>query len=92
MAKVDIDFDGALAGYAELQQALNDLRGDVKNLGTDAENAGMYLQDDVSKKYLQQIKELVKQMEKILSGGEERVRELERLTKQDKARCHELEL
>ena len=91
MAKKDRDYETILRGCQEFAAAVQEARAAAELLKKEADAAEATLKDRVAKKNIDAIRELSDVILKTTATGEERVRELERKTKAEKARFEELQ-
>lgn len=91
MASVNTNFDSAIRGYARMEEALQRVRSAVKEMQASAAEAKSCLKDSVSQKNLGKIEQLAQNLDKLLTDGEERVRELEYQSKSDKDKYDHME-
>lgn len=91
MGRKDRDYDTIIKGCQDFAEAVEQARGLAGLLGREASSAEATLKDRVAKKNIDAIKELGETVLRTTSTGVERVRELERKMKSEKARFEELE-
>ena len=91
MAKKDRDYDTIIKGCQDFAKAVEAARAAAGLLEKEAAVAEATLKDDVAKKNINAIKELGEIILKTTATGEERVLELERKMKAEKARFEDLE-
>lgn len=91
MASVNTNFDNAIRGYARMEEALQRVRSAVKEMQASAAEAKSCLKDSVSQKNLNRIEQLAQNLDKLLTDGEERVRELEYQAIKDKHHYEDME-
>lgn len=91
MGKKSRDYDTIIKGCEDFATAVEAARGAAGLLSKEASAAEATLKDRVAKKNIDAIKELSEVILKTTAVGEDRVRELERKMKAEKARFEELE-
>jgi hypothetical protein len=91
MAKKHRDYDTIIKGCEDFAKAVEAARAAAGLLSKEAGAAEATLKDRVAKKNIDAIKELSEVILKTTAAGEERVQELERKMKAEKARFEELE-
>lgn len=91
MAKKDRDYDAIVKGCQEFADAVKATRAAAQLLSKEAAAAEATLKDRVAKKNIDAIKDLSETVLKTTASGEERVLELERKMKAEKARFEALE-
>lgn len=91
MGEKDRDYDAIIKGCQEFKKAVEAVRAAAGLLSKEVATAEATLKDRVAKKNIDDIKTLSEVILKTTDVGEERIRELEKKMKAEKARFEELE-
>lgn len=91
MARKDRNYETIIRGCQAFATAVEEARAAAVLLKKEADTAEATLKDRVAKKNIDTIRELSEVILKTTATGEERVRELERRMKAEKARFEEME-